>query len=102
MTVQLAVTLAALLVENENLVALYQRTDYLALYLGTSYCGCTNCYCSVVVYQQDVLKFNSLTCLYILQVVNKQLLACLYLELLTVNLYDCVHFYFYLLNGFGP
>jgi hypothetical protein len=37
-----------------------------------------------------------------LQVVNKQLLACLYLELLTVNLYDCVHFYFYLLNGFGP
>ncbi len=100
MTVQLAVALATLLVENEHLVTLYQGRYYLCAYLCTLYYGSTYGDSTFVVNQQHSLELNSLTCLCTLDVVNKQLLACLGLELLTVNLYDYVHFIYLFLTGF--
>ena len=100
MTVQLAVTLATLLVEDEYLVALDERRYYFAYYLGSVYCRESYCDCAVVVNQQYFLKLSSLTCFYTCDVVYEELLACLGLELLTVNLYDCVHFLFMCYNGF--
>ena len=91
-TVQLAVTLAALLVEHEDLVTLYEFFHYLANYLCAVHGGSTDGYCAVVVNQQHFLKFNSLAFLCLLQMVHEEALACFGLELLTVNLYDCVHF----------
>ena len=91
MTVQLAIALTTLLVEYKNLVALYELGDYLAYYLSALYYGSTYGDVTLVVYQQHFLKLNSLTCLYTSDVVYEELLTSLGLELLTVNLYDCVH-----------
>ena len=91
MTVQLAIALAALLVEDKNLVALNKRANYFADHLSTFYHGSTHGDGTFVVYQQHSLKFNSLLSLCVLDVLDKELLAGFCLELLTVNLYDCVH-----------
>lgn len=99
MAVQFAVALATLLVENEHLVALYQGRNYLRAYLGTLNGGSAYGDGTIVVYQQHSLELNSLTGFCTLDVVNEELLSSLGLELLTVNLYDYVHFY-YCFNGF--
>ena len=91
-TVQLAVTFAALLVEYEHFVTLDEFLYYFANYLCAFHGGSTDGHCAVVVYQQHFLKFNSLAFLCLGQVVDEEALACFGLELLTVNLYDCVHF----------
>lgn len=92
-TVELAIALATLLVENEHLVAFYQRRYYFAYYLCSSHSRQTYRHFAVVVNQQHLFKFNSLATFCILDVVDKKLLTSFCLELLTVNLYDCVHYF---------
>lgn len=99
-TVLLPVVLATLHLEDDYLVAFYERSYYLSYYLGTLNSRCTYCDCSVVVNQQNLVKLNSLAFFRILDVVNEELLALLSLELLTVNFYNCVHFI--IVNGFVP
>ena len=99
MTVQLAVALTTLLVENKNLVALNQGRNYFAYNLSTLYSRSTYGDGTFVVYQQHSLKLNSLTSLGISHVVHEELLTSFGLELLTVNLYDCVHFIICILTG---
>lgn len=89
--VELAIALATLLVEDEDLVALYQGREHFTYYLGAVNDGSTYGYAAIVVNEQHLLKFNSLTGFGLGDVVDKKLLAFLCLELLTVNLYDCVH-----------
>ena len=91
MTVQLAVTFSSLLVEYENLLALYELALYLSYYLSTLYSGSTYSDSTVFFNQKNFLEFNRCTILNVLNVVNKQFLACLGLELLSVNFYNCVH-----------
>ena len=91
-TIQLAIALAALLVEDQDLVALYEGGLYFAYYLGSLNGGGTNGHVAVVLNEQHLFKFNSLAVLYIVHVVHEELLALFGLELLTVNLNDCVHF----------
>ena len=57
MTVQLAVTFSSLLVENEHLVALYQRRYHFANYLCAFYRRQAYGYVSVFVYQKNFFKF---------------------------------------------
>jgi hypothetical protein len=97
-TVLLARVLAALHLENDDLVTLYKRIHYFYHYLCTFYLGCTDSHCAVIIYEQHLVEFNSLTGLYIFDVMNEELLALLCLKLLTVNFYDCVHFI--VINGF--
>ena len=92
MTIELTIALATLLVEDEHLVALYQGTYYLGYNLSTLDGGSTYGDGTVVVYQQHSLKLNSLASLCTHDVVYKQFLAGFRAELLTVNLYDCVHY----------
>ena len=93
MTVQLAVTFSSLLVENEHLVALYQRRYHFANYLCAVYRRQAYGYVSVFVYQKNFLKFYCRTSFCVLDVVNEQLLASFCLELLAVDFYNCVHAY---------
>ena len=94
-TVQLAVTFAALLVEHEHLVAFYEGRNHFAYDLGAFDGGSAYFHVAVVVNEQHFLKFNSLTAFCFADVVDEELLALFNLELLTVNLYDCVHFNLY-------
>ena len=89
--IQFTITFTALLVEYEYLVAFNQRREHFAYYFCTFNCGNTHSYFTVVVNQQHFLKFNSLAAFCALNVVYEELLAFFHLELLTVNLYDCVH-----------
>ena len=93
MTIQLTIALAALLVEHEHLVTLYQGSNYLGYNLGTLNLGGTYGDGTVVVYQQHSLELNSLASLSTLNVVHEEFLAGFRTELLTVNLYDCVHLF---------
>ena len=90
-TVQLAVTFSSLLVEYENLLALNELALHFGYYLSTLYCGSTYGDSTILLYQKNLLEFNRCTILNVLNVVNKQFLASLGLELLSVNFYNCVH-----------
>ena len=91
MTVQLTITFSSLLVEYENLLALYELGLNLSYNLSTLYSGSTYGDSTIFLYQKNLLEFNRCTILNVLNVVNKQLLASLGLELLSVNFYNCVH-----------
>lgn len=90
-TVQLAVTFSSLLVEYENLLAFNELALHFGYYLCALYCGSTYGDSAIFLYQKNLLEFNRCTILNVLNVVNKQFLTCLGLELLSVNFYNCVH-----------
>lgn len=91
MTIQLAITFAAFLVEYEYLVTFYQSGHYFANDFCTFHGGNTYGDGTFIVHQKDFLKFYCRTCLCILDVVYEQLLASFCLKLLTVDFYNCVH-----------
>ena len=94
MTVALTRVLAALHLEHDDLVTFYQWIHYLTHYFCPFYGGSTNLYCTVSIYEQHLVKFNSLAFLGILDVMHKELLALFGLELLTLNFYNCVHSFY--------
>ena len=98
-TVLHAIALAALLLEDDNLLTLDECIHDFYYYLGTFNSRCTNCDCALVIDEQHLVKLNSLAGFGVLDAVHKQLCALLYLELLTVNFYNYVHFLL-LYNGF--
>ena len=98
MTILLTIVLATLHLENDDLVTLYKWVHNLTYYFCTIYGRCTNLDCSVIIHEQYFLKLNRLALLSVLHVMDEELCSLSCLELLTVNFYDCVHFY--LLNGF--
>lgn len=103
MAVQLLITFSSFLLEHKHLLALYQWRYYFTHYFCTFYGRCANCDGTVVVNQQNLFKLNSLSTFSILNVMNEKLHAFLYLELLTVNLYNYVHFLVFIFyNGFLP
>ena len=93
------VVLTALHLEHHYLLALYERIHHFGYYFSALNGGGTDLHCSIIVYEQHTIKLNSLTGLDVLHVVDEELLSSFSLELLTVNLYDCVHFEL-LINGF--
>jgi len=93
MTVTLTRVLATLHLEDDDLVTLHQRFHNFTYYFCTLYGRCTYLYCAVSIYEQYFVKFNSLACFHIFNVVNKKLLALFGLELLTLNFYNCVHLF---------
>ena len=98
MTILLAIVLATLHLENDDLVTLYKWVHNLTYYFSAIYGRCANLYCSIVIHEQYLLKLNSLAFLYVLHVVDEELCSFCSLKLLTVNFYNCVHYF--LLNGF--
>jgi len=102
MTVTRARVLATLHLENNHLVALNERVHNFTYYFCTLYGGGTYLDCTVSIYEQHLVKFNSLAGFDVLDVVDEELLALLGLELLTLNFYNCVHCFFYLYLGVFP
>ena len=97
-TVLLLIVLAALLVEDDYLVALYERCLYFCNDLGALYGGGTYGDCSFVVNKKYVLKLYFLSGLGAREVMDEHRLVCLYLELLALNLNNSVHFIYILLT----
>lgn len=95
MTILHTVILTAFHLEHHYLVALNEWVNHLSDNLCAFHCRRADCYGTVVVDEQHTVELNSLAGLNILDVIDKKLFACLCLELLTVNLYDCVHFVYY-------
>ena len=91
MTGLLAKILAALHLEDDDLVTLYERLDDLCHYLCTLYGRCTYLHGSLVVQEKNLVKLNSLALFCITQMVDEELLASLSLELLAVDFYNRVH-----------
>ena len=87
MTIACTRVLAALHLEDNHLVALNERVNNFTNYLCSVYGGSTYLHCTVSIYEQHLLKFNSLAGFHVLDVVNEELLALFYLKLLTLNLY---------------
>jgi len=94
MASELAIALAATLVEYEYLVTLDEWNKNFENNFCAFYSWSTNLYNTVVVSQQHFLNLNSCTSLHILHVMNVEFLAFLYLELLTLNFCNYVHFVF--------
>ena len=92
-TVLLLEVLAALLVEYDNFVTLYERCLYFGNDLGSFYGGSAYGDCAFVVNKKHVFELYFLSGLYSREVVNKHYLVCLYLELLALNLNNSVHYF---------
>ena len=90
--IELAVAFATFFVEDKDFIALYQIFHYLANHLCAIHGRSADGHCAVIIDKQHFLKFNSLTIFCFWQMVHEETLACFGSELLTVNLYDCVHF----------
>ncbi len=92
MTILLATVLTALHLEDDNLVTLYERLNNLYHYLCALYHGSANAYGTIVVDEEHLVKLYCLTLFSVLNMVHKELLPLLHLELLTFHFDNCVHF----------
>ena len=89
--VEFTMSFAALLVEDEHLVALNEGSgdfsDYFCAFDG----GGAHFHRAVGVDEEHFVEFNSLSAFGIADAVYEKLAALLDLKLMTVDLYDCVH-----------
>ena len=90
-TILHAIALAALLLEDDNLLTLDECVHDFYYYLGTIYSRCTDCDCALIVDEQHFVEFNSLAGFCVLDTIHEKLRTLLNLKLLTVNFYNCVH-----------
>ena len=92
MTVLATVVVATFLLKDDNLIALYEGTFYLANYFCPFYGGRANLYGTVGVNEEDLVEFYSLALfLLVAKIVNIQKFAGFGLELLSLDFYDSVH-----------
>lgn len=92
MAVETAIAFTTLFLENDHFVALYERGLDFADNFGAFYNGSADFNFAVGVEQQDAVELDGLAFLYVAEVVYVQELAGLCLELLSLNLYNCVHY----------
>jgi hypothetical protein len=83
------VTFPTLLFEDQNFVA-FEVAFNLSRHFRAAYRWGANSYISLVVDEEDVVKFD-LFALFSVQAVDENLLVFLYLELVPCDLYDCIH-----------
>lgn len=93
MAVLTAIAFAALLLEYDNLVALYEGFGYFAYYFCSFNGRSANLYGTVGVYEQNAVELNGLTFLNLVaEIVNIQEAVLFSLELLALNFYNNVHY----------
>ena len=92
MAIELAVALTTLLVEDEHLVALNERSEDLAHDLSTSHSRRTYGHGTILINEEYLVKLYLSATLSALNVMDKQATALLYVELLSLNVYDYVHY----------
>lgn len=101
MSIGLLIAFSSLLFEYDDLVTL-QMAEHLSAHRCTAYGGSSNLNRAVVVDQQYIVELHFFTlCLW--QTVYEQGLVFLHFELLTCDIYNCVHsvkrFYAFLRKG---
>ena len=89
MTVQLLIAFAASLLEDQNFVSLYMIHDG-GLYVDTLHIGSADLDRTVVIGQKHLGEIEGRT-LVSLEAVHEDFPALLHLELLSCNVYNCVH-----------
>lgn len=101
MAVFTTIAFAALLLEDDYLLALYEGLENLANHLGTLDSGSTYFYCVVGFSEEHTVKFYCVTFFVsIAEIVNIQELLRLCLELLSLDFYDSVHLLFCCITGY--
>ncbi len=94
MAVQTAIAFATLLLEDNHVFTFHEGSLYLANNLCTFDGRCANLNGTVGIHEQDAVKLYRVTFLALVaEVVDIQLLAGLDTELLSLNLYNCVHLF---------
>ena len=94
MTVLATVVVATFLLEDDNFIAFYEGTFYLAYYFCPFYGGRAYLDGTVGVNEEDLVKLYGLALfLLVAEIVDIQEFACFGLELLSLNFYDSVHFF---------
>lgn len=91
MTVETAIAFATFFLENDHVFTFHEGINYLAYYLCAFYSRSTYLNCAFSVNEKNLVKFYSCAFFHISDVVNKQLLASLGAELLSLDFYNCVH-----------
>ena len=94
MTVQAAIAFATFLLENDDVFTFHEGSLYLANNLCTFDGRCANLNGTVGIYEQNAVKLYVVAFLALVaEIVDIQLLAGLDTELLSLNLYNCVHLF---------
>ena len=94
MTVETAIAFATFLLEDDNVFTFHEGSLYLANNLCTFDGRCANLNGTVGIHEQDAVELYRVAFLAIVaEVVDIQLLAGLDTELLSLNLYNCVHLF---------
>ena len=91
MTVETAIAFATSFLEDDHVFTLYEGINDLAYYLGALYGGGTYLDSTVSVNEEDLVELYGVAFVHISDVMNIQFLASLGAELLSLNLYNCVH-----------
>ena len=94
MAVETAIAFATLLLEDDHVFTFHEGSLYLANNLCTFDGRCANLNGTVGIYEQNAVKLYRVTFLALVaEIVDIQLLAGLDTELLSLNLYNCVHLF---------
>ena len=99
MTVHLLISFAADFLEDEHLLA-FEVFDHCGFHVCTCDIGFPNLYSAIIVFEHHGVKRNLAT-LFVLKAVDEDLLILSYLELLSCDFYDCVHFFINLIDYFS-
>ena len=91
MTVKTAIAFATFFLENDHVFTLYELFCDLANYFCTINGWCTYLNSAFSVNKKNLVEFHCFTFLGFSDVMNEQVLACFGFELLSLNLYNCVH-----------
>ena len=92
MAVEAAIAFATFFLENNHVLTFDEGIHHLANNFGTFDGRCAHCDSTVGIHEQDFVEFNGIALfLLVAEIVDKQFLAGLGAELLSLNFYNCVH-----------
>ena len=92
MPVQTAIAFATFFLKNDYMFTFHEGSFYLANYFCTFNSGCTHFHSTIGIDEENFVKFYRIAFFFFFsEVMNKQFLARFGLELLSLNVYNCVH-----------
>ena len=92
MAVLLLVALAATLLEDDDLVTLYEGLENLGSHLSAGDDGSADCHLTLIVDEENLVELNAVALILLGKMVDEERGVLLDFELLTSNFNDCVHF----------
>ena len=91
-SVQATIAFAAFFLEDDDVLTLDERIHHFANHFGTFDGGSAHSHCSIGIDEENFVELDSVAFLLVVsEEVDKQFLAGLGTELLSLNFYNCVH-----------